>query len=110
LCGSYLTLGLGRAGHKVTILEAAKEIGEVGAGVQLAPNATKILERWDLLEELSLSAVELSGASIRRWQNNEVLGELPFMPMVYSNHFQRKIHDKAANMCLGRSGKNTKRH
>ena len=102
MCGSHLTLGLGRAGHEVTILEAAKEIGEVGAGIQLAPNATKILERWGLLEELSLSAVELSGASVRRWQNNEVLGELPFIPMVYRDHLHRTIHDKAANMYLGR--------
>jgi salicylate hydroxylase len=82
MCGLYITLGLSRAGHQVTILEAAKEIGEVGARIQLAPNVTKILEQWGLREELSQSAVELSGVSVRRWQNDEVLAELPFTPIV----------------------------
>lgn len=29
---------LGKAGHKVTVLEAATELGEIGAGIQLAPS------------------------------------------------------------------------
>jgi 2-polyprenyl-6-methoxyphenol hydroxylase-like FAD-dependent oxidoreductase len=101
MVGSCKTLGLGRAGHRVTILEAASDIGEVGAGIQVAPNATRILGRWGLLEELAQSAVELSGVSIRRWQDDEVLGELPLMPMVYHNRILRKLRDEVADsVCI----------
>lgn len=31
------------------VLEAAPEFGEIGAGIQLAPNATRVLARFDLL-------------------------------------------------------------
>jgi len=45
-------VALTRAGHRVTVLEQAAQFGEVGAGLQLAPNATRILARWGLLDEV----------------------------------------------------------
>lgn len=43
---------LATAGHSVRLLEAAPEFGEVGAGLQLAPNATRLLREWGLLDEV----------------------------------------------------------
>ena len=43
-------LALARAGRQVRVLERAPEFGEVGAGLQLAPNATRILRDWGLLD------------------------------------------------------------
>ncbi|KAF8209749.1 hypothetical protein K438DRAFT_195741 [Mycena galopus ATCC 62051] len=43
---------LGRAGHKITILERASEIADVGAGIQVAPNLSRLLIRWGLGEQL----------------------------------------------------------
>jgi 2-polyprenyl-6-methoxyphenol hydroxylase-like FAD-dependent oxidoreductase len=40
------------AGRSVTLLEQASQFGEVGAGLQLAPNATRILQQWGLLDEV----------------------------------------------------------
>lgn len=45
-------LALARAGHTVRVLEQASEFGEVGAGLQMAPNATRILRSWGLLDEV----------------------------------------------------------
>jgi salicylate hydroxylase len=45
-------LALTRASHTVRVLEQAPEFGEVGAGLQMAPNATRILESWGLLDEV----------------------------------------------------------
>jgi 2-polyprenyl-6-methoxyphenol hydroxylase-like FAD-dependent oxidoreductase len=45
-------LALARAGFAVRVLEQQPEFGEVGAGLQMAPNATRILRSWDLLDEV----------------------------------------------------------
>jgi len=42
-------LALAREDRRVRILEAAPAFGEIGAGIQLAPNATKVLARLELL-------------------------------------------------------------
>ncbi|MEU5722751.1 FAD-dependent monooxygenase [Micromonospora sp. NPDC047738] len=41
---------LATAGHTVRVLERAAEFAEVGAGLQMAPNATRILRQWGLLD------------------------------------------------------------
>jgi salicylate hydroxylase len=41
--GLAAALGLARNGCEVIVLEAAKEFGDVGAGIQLGPNAMKVL-------------------------------------------------------------------
>jgi len=45
-------LALTRKGLRVRVLERAAEFGEVGAGLQIAPNCTRILEHWGLLDEV----------------------------------------------------------
>jgi 2-polyprenyl-6-methoxyphenol hydroxylase-like FAD-dependent oxidoreductase len=45
-------LALARAGYTVRVLEQEPEFGEVGAGLQMAPNATRLLRSWDLLDEV----------------------------------------------------------
>ncbi len=48
LSGAYV---LARTGLRMRVLEQASEFGEVGAGIQLAPNCTRILDNYDLLDE-----------------------------------------------------------
>lgn len=49
--GLSTALGLARAGLSVRVTERATEFGELGAGIQLAPNCTRILDDYGLLEE-----------------------------------------------------------
>lgn len=51
--------------HTQVILEKRKDITEVGAGIQLAPNATRILRRFGVLEETMKHAIMLEGYSTR---------------------------------------------
>jgi 3-hydroxybenzoate 6-monooxygenase len=44
-------LALTQAGLQVRLLEQAPEFGEVGAGLQIAPNCTRILQQWGLYDE-----------------------------------------------------------
>jgi 3-hydroxybenzoate 6-monooxygenase len=51
MAGLAGALALKTNGADVTLVEVAPEFGEVGAGLQLAPNATRALRRWGLLEK-----------------------------------------------------------
>lgn len=48
--GVSTAIALRMAGAAVTLVERAPEFGEVGAGLQLAPNATRILRAWGVLD------------------------------------------------------------
>ncbi|KAG5732077.1 3-hydroxybenzoate 6-hydroxylase 1 [Termitomyces sp. T112] len=65
---------LGRAGHKVTVLEAASFLNEAGAGIQCTPNVTRLLIRWGLGEELKKIAVVPQSLSLRRYWDGERVG------------------------------------
>ena len=50
-------LALQRAGQRVRVLERSLEFGEVGAGLQMAPNATRILRDWGVLDQVVAEGV-----------------------------------------------------
>jgi salicylate hydroxylase len=52
IAGLTTAIGLKRAGHDVTILEQVRGIAEVGVGIQMAPNAARIMGRFGLLEKI----------------------------------------------------------
>lgn len=49
-------LALARKGFQVKVLERAPEIGEIGYGIQIAPNGHAILERLGVMETLAPAA------------------------------------------------------
>jgi 3-hydroxybenzoate 6-monooxygenase len=49
--GLSAAFALARKGISVRVLERSAEFGEVGAGIQLAPNCTRILSAYGLLEQ-----------------------------------------------------------
>jgi salicylate hydroxylase len=71
--GLTLALALLDAGCEVTVLEQAPELTEVGAGVQLAPNATRVLGRLRVLDRLRPLAHMPERGSFRRWDDGRLL-------------------------------------
>jgi 3-hydroxybenzoate 6-monooxygenase len=55
--GMTAALALARAGFGAHIVERSPEFGEIGAGIQLAPNALRILDGLGVLPELAKLAV-----------------------------------------------------
>jgi len=55
--GLAAALGLARCGLAVTVFEKAAEFGEIGAGIQLAPNAFRALDRLGVGEAARAVAV-----------------------------------------------------
>jgi salicylate hydroxylase len=56
--GLCAALALLQRGFDVTVCEQAPELREVGAGVQLSPNGTRVLASLGVLEDLRAVAVE----------------------------------------------------
>ena len=50
--GLTAALALARGGHRVRVLEKAAQFAELGAGLQLAPNATRVLARLGVLGQV----------------------------------------------------------
>ncbi len=65
-----------RAGLKVTLLEQAHEFSEVGAGIQLGPNATRVLHDWGLESELRQVAAFPEALRVRDARSGGLLGRL----------------------------------
>ncbi|KAF3766666.1 hypothetical protein M406DRAFT_15900, partial [Cryphonectria parasitica EP155] len=78
LAGVGSALALKQAGHRVTLLERAPEIRQVGAGIQLSPNATRILEEWGVLEDVLAHAYQPETGGLRAWRDGAVLS--PALP------------------------------
>ncbi|KAJ5624253.1 hypothetical protein N7510_000562 [Penicillium lagena] len=60
------------AGHNVHVLEAASEIREVGAGIQVLPNSSRVLQHWGLEEKLSLHWVNPRWCHFNGWRGNRI--------------------------------------
>ena len=63
VAGLTAAIALHRRGAEVTVLERAPDIAEVGAGLQLSPNAMRVLEALGLLP--ALDAVSLPSLTVR---------------------------------------------
>lgn len=50
--GLATALGCAREGRRVRVLERADDFSEIGAGLQLAPNATRLLARFGVLDRV----------------------------------------------------------
>ena len=70
LGGLGAAISLILAGHRVTVLEAANEIGEIGAGIQILPNSSRVLQSWGLRERLEPFATKPSRINMRGWKGN----------------------------------------
>ncbi|KAI1133806.1 FAD/NAD(P)-binding domain-containing protein [Hypoxylon sp. FL0543] len=60
------------AGHNVTVLESASEIGEIGAGIQVLPNSSRILISWGLEDKLTKHATMPRYANMIGWKGNHL--------------------------------------
>ncbi|KAJ7883268.1 hypothetical protein B0H13DRAFT_2538404 [Mycena leptocephala] len=65
---------LGRAGHTVTVFESASSIGEVGAGIQISPNSSRLLIRWGLGDALKRASVKPQSITFRRYKTGHRVG------------------------------------
>lgn len=105
LGGLSAAIALARRGHRVIVLEQAETLGEVctlsmdlyslsgkclshlllttvqvGAGIQLPPNSTRLLKQWGVAAHFEDSVVEPDVITLRRWQTGAALGVTRLVP------------------------------
>ncbi len=104
--GLSVALALDSAGFDVAIFERESELAEFGAGLQITPNATRILERLGALEPTLAAATEPTAIVIRNGRDDKILARLdisdarkrwgaPYI-VVHRADLQRALADVAA--------------
>jgi salicylate hydroxylase len=84
--GLAAALAASRAGCNVRLLERAAGFSEVGAGVQLGPNVTRVLQAWGLNDALRSVTALPERLQVRNAEGGEVLGELPLGPAMATRY------------------------
>lgn len=74
--GLATALALSREGVAIDLLEQAEAFGEVGAGLQLGPNAVRVLDAWGLSDALQATAAFPEEIRVRDAHSSTTLGRL----------------------------------
>jgi salicylate hydroxylase len=86
LGGLTAAIALLSKGFDVTVFEQSPALGEIGAGVQLAPNAMKALMALGLERPVTRNAFEPEAHVVRSWKTGQVVAASP-MKGVYKDQF-----------------------
>jgi salicylate hydroxylase len=76
--GLTAALALTRQGFRAVVLEAARELTAVGAGIQLSPNATRVLDALGVSPRLASLAVSPSGVDVRAARSGRLVTHIGF--------------------------------
>ncbi len=72
LGGLTAAIALHQRGFDVTVYEQSQELGEIGAGVQLAPNAIKVLRALGIEKQALRTAFEPKAHVVRNWKTGRI--------------------------------------
>ncbi|KAJ4502106.1 hypothetical protein HRR83_008763 [Exophiala dermatitidis] len=70
--GLATAIALRKAGANVTVLEAAEQLGEIGAGIQMTPNVSVLLQRWGVDKVIGGNLVQFEELNMRRKDGTKV--------------------------------------
>ena len=75
--GLTAALALAHAGFRVVVVERAVELSEAGAGIQLSPNAGRVLASLGLDRAIAAKAIEPAAVEVRSSASGRVLTAIP---------------------------------
>jgi len=73
--GLVAALALKKRGHKPIIYEKTESLSELGAGIQLSPNANKVLEYLGVMEELQADVYEPEAFQFVHYRTGKILAQ-----------------------------------
>lgn len=109
--GLAVALGLARKGFRVLVLEQAHEFGEIGAGIQLAPNAWHAIDALGVGELVKKQAVFIEHLFMMDGVSGEAVIDIPLDARFrerYGNPYavthRADIHGALLDGCKAQSG------
>lgn len=86
--GLTAALTLRQAGHEIVLIEKARALSEVGAGLQLSPNACSVLDRLGVLSELEHLGHTPGNLRIWSGKSGKQLGKVRLGDFIRERHHQ----------------------
>jgi salicylate hydroxylase len=96
--GLTAAVALRRTGHDVRVFEQSGLRSEVGAGIQLAPNCTRILDRLGLLPAVRRVAFRPTAFEFRRWDDGRLLSSTPLGDAIERSYGAPYLHVHRADL------------
>ena len=96
--GLAAAIALLRAGWDVRVYEQAGLRSEVGAGIQLAPNCTRILRGFGVLPAVERVAVRPTTFEFRRWDDGRLLSATPLGDAIERSYGAPYLHAHRADL------------
>ncbi|KAI0876395.1 hypothetical protein GGS24DRAFT_451284 [Hypoxylon argillaceum] len=73
LSGMAAAISSALAGHNVIIFESAQKLQELGAGLQITPNCSRLLQRWGLPDSFWETIAEPRYLAVHRYSDGKLL-------------------------------------
>ncbi|KAI1145574.1 hypothetical protein F4825DRAFT_467221 [Nemania diffusa] len=73
LSGMAAAISSALAGHNVTVFESAQQLQELGAGLQITPNCSRLLQRWGLPDSFWETIAEPRYLAVHRYSDGKLL-------------------------------------
>ncbi|WP_370499949.1 FAD-dependent monooxygenase [Mycolicibacterium sp. jd] len=95
-------------GIATTVVEQAPQLGEVGAGLQIGPNATRVLYHLGLHEAMDRISLEVQETVNRRWSDGSIIAKTTLGPSAtarygapYLQVHRADLHDALLSAAVG---------
>jgi len=85
-------------GHRVRVYEQAPALGEIGAGIQISANASRVLHGLGLEEALGRTAVTPTAQQFRLYSSGDLVQEIPLGPAHERSHGAKYYHLHRADL------------
>lgn len=99
--GLSAAIALTRAGFSVEVIEQARQLEEVGAGIQLSPNATRVLEVLGALERLKPDASYPVSLDLRLGESGMRIFSIPAGEKAVDRYGAPYLHVHRADLIAG---------
>ena len=96
--GLAAAIALADDGHRVDVYEQASQLSEIGAGIQLSPNATRVLDAFGVLDDIAGLAVQPGSGDLRRWQDGSTLVSQALGPTMTERYGYPYLHIHRADL------------
>ena len=86
IAGLSAAIALSLAGEKVIVLEKSEPLEEIGAGIQLGPNAVRLLDAWGVTKYLKHKVIAPKGVALYYAPSGELLNRVPLEGCIEHRH------------------------